>query len=134
MSRRGAALALLNREGNPRIVSRLEPKQDLDQLRAWQGDTTRCRRAGSDMEEDRAAQAWRPVSVIGDDGRVVVCGYLMQRLGISTGVVFVRINPLVVARTGRVIVPVVVGVCVPEGEGETQVSLYAKEEADPVRP
>src|SRR5258708_39736940 len=72
-----------------------------------------------------------PYTTLFRSGRVVVDGYLMQRLRSGARIVLARIDPLVVASASRVVVPVVVGVGVPEGEGEPKISLDAEEEDNP---
>src|SRR5258708_2160196 len=109
-----------------------EPAQDPDQPGPRQGDAARGWRPGSDVQEDGAAQPGNTGSVVGNHGRVVVGGYLMHRLGTGAGMVPAHVDPLVVAGAGRVIVPVVVGVGVPEGESEIKPWLDAEEEAEPV--
>jgi len=117
--------------GDLRMVLRVEPEQDLDEPGPRQGDAADGRRAEPDVQEDRAAQPGSAGRVVGDHSRVIVRGHVVHRLGTGAGIVPVRVDPLVVTGAGRVVVPVVVAVGVPEREREVQLALHPEEEADP---
>ncbi len=88
-----------------RKQARVEPTQHRQEGGYREGDASRGRSAVGDVQEDRAAESRCAVKVVRDDGAVVVEGRVVHRLGPGAGGVDARVDPFVVVRAGRIVVP-----------------------------
>src|SRR5262249_48891384 len=117
---------------DPRRPGRVQPAQHPQQLPHGQGHAAGGGDTDVHVQEDAAARARGARGVVGDPRAVVVAGPA-HRLRAAPGVGPPLVDPLVVERAGRVVVPEVVRVRLAVSEPDTGIGQNAEEEREPER-